>query len=70
MSAHIGEFFAQFNKADGETELVSEGKGGAELKYSEWHIDILTKFRADQPWKRLTSSSKSGGEKSVSTNAA
>merc|ERR1712087_452265 len=67
ISRKFGEFFAQFNAAQGKTELVSDDENGEELKYSEWHIDILTKFRADQPWRRLTSSSQSGGEKSVST---
>jgi len=66
ISLKFGEFFRQFNKAEGKVELVSHEDG--EVKpYSEWCIDILTKFRADQPWKRLTSSSQSGGEKSVST---
>jgi len=68
ISHKFGEFFAQFNNAQGKTELVCEhAESEEELKYSEWHIDILTKFRDDQPWKRLTSSSQSGGEKSVST---
>ena len=68
ISSKFGEFFNQFNHAQGKIELVSENiETRAELKYSEWCIDILTKFRNDQPWKRLTSSSQSGGEKSVST---
>lgn len=66
ISRKFGEFFAQFNSAQGKVELVSNAEH-EELKYSEWCIDILTKFRSDQPWKRLTSSSQSGGEKSVST---
>lgn len=51
----------------GKVELVSHDESGDVRPYSEWCIDILTKFRADQPWKRLTSASQSGGEKSVST---
>jgi len=67
ISGKFAEFFAQFNNARGKVELVCNGENDTELKYSEWCIDILTKFREDQPWKRLTSSSQSGGEKSVST---
>ena len=68
ISAKFGQFFNQFNNAQGKIELVSRNpENNSELKYSEWCIDILTKFRNDQPWKRLTSSSQSGGEKSVST---
>merc|ERR1711933_127510 len=67
ISSKFAEFFAQFNNARGKVELVCNGENDTELKYSEWCIDILTKFREDQPWKRLTSSSQSGGEKSVST---
>eukprot|EP01083_Nonionella_stella_P178140 628452_1 len=66
ISNKFGEFFAQFNKAEGQIELVRD-VDGKRLKYSEWHIDILTKFREDQPFIPLTSSSQSGGEKSVST---
>eukprot|EP00483_Globobulimina_turgida_P010060 UN10079 len=61
ISMKFGEFFAQFNKAQGKVVLVE-----AEF-YCDWCIDILTKFRDDQPWKQLTASSQSGGEKSVST---
>jgi len=66
ISAKFGDFFRQFNSAEGKVELMSHEEGEVR-PYSEWCIDILTKFRADQPWKRLTSSSQSGGEKSVST---
>eukprot|EP01084_Bolivina_argentea_P251580 421991_1 len=70
ISTKFSEFFAQFNKAQGKVELVwKDLDTHEELKYSEWCIDILTKFRSEKniPWKRLTSSSQSGGEKSVST---
>eukprot|EP00485_Elphidium_margaritaceum_P009805 CAMPEP_0202693706 /NCGR_PEP_ID=MMETSP1385-20130828/7743_1 /ASSEMBLY_ACC=CAM_ASM_000861 /TAXON_ID=933848 /ORGANISM="Elphidium margaritaceum" /LENGTH=1126 /DNA_ID=CAMNT_0049349423 /DNA_START=60 /DNA_END=3440 /DNA_ORIENTATION=+ len=69
ISAKFGEFFRQFNNAQGRVCLVSEDDDKRKLPYSEWCIDIETKFRSDEhtPWKRLTSSAQSGGEKSVST---
>jgi len=66
ISKKFSKFFHIFH-ANGRIELKPPLNGEQSYNYNEWEIKIMTKFRNDQPWKQLSSSAQSGGEKSVAT---
>ena len=63
----INEKFSDFFKFMHYSGQVSLMKSEPPEDYDKWGIEILVKFRNEEPLHRLTSERQSGGERSVST---
>lgn len=65
--ATVSEAFTKYFEAAGCAGEVRLYKPDDELDFAQYGLDILVKFRADDPLQLLSGAQQSGGEKSLST---